>query len=408
MAFGLPIITPSWRSVPERLPKDDSGIVEIRSPRKIAEKLIDFAEGKSCIDELHQRFTQSFTTGQHIGKLAKAIGGAYVAKPKLLVLELWGLGDLAIATTFLRAACEKYDVTLLAKTYAVEMQPHFWPEVKVIPFNAPWTRFRNKYNLLKWNWTELGQALEKVREQNFDFAVSARWDPRDHLLMDFLRAKQRVGFPRAFSQIFLTKPLPQPSNETHRYECWRALGDSIGIRLPPRHQNGTAETKPIRSILLHSGAAQAVRVWPLERAHGIAQRLRAAGCKVQIACDPNQLSWWNEHGEEAVSPTNVNQLMELLEGSDLFFGNDSGPGHVAAAAGVPTFTIFGPQLPGLFLPVHPMAGFVEGKPCPYKPCSDYCRYPTPHCILTLGEAEVWVRLQRYMIRHEHNAAGVVA
>jgi ADP-heptose:LPS heptosyltransferase len=39
-------------------------------------------------------------------------------KPRLLVLELWGLGDLVIATPFLRAAAERYAVTLLARARA--------------------------------------------------------------------------------------------------------------------------------------------------------------------------------------------------------------------------------------------------------------------------------------------------
>ena len=51
-------------------------------------------------------------------------------KPKLLVVELWGLGDLIIATPFLQAASEKYAVTLLAKPYAEDLQLRFWPEVK--------------------------------------------------------------------------------------------------------------------------------------------------------------------------------------------------------------------------------------------------------------------------------------
>ncbi len=39
-------------------------------------------------------------------------------KPRLLVLELWGLGDLVIATPFLRAAAGQFSVTLLAKPFA--------------------------------------------------------------------------------------------------------------------------------------------------------------------------------------------------------------------------------------------------------------------------------------------------
>ena len=73
-------------------------------------------------------------------------------KPKLLVIELWGVGDLAIATPFLRQANEQFDVTLLAKPFARDMQARFWPALEVVPFNAPWTAFNRKYDLLSWPW----------------------------------------------------------------------------------------------------------------------------------------------------------------------------------------------------------------------------------------------------------------
>ena len=69
-------------------------------------------------------------------------------KPKLLIVELWGLGDLAIATPFLRAAAEKFDVTLLAKPFARDLQSRLWPEVQVETFTAPWTAFKHKYQPL--------------------------------------------------------------------------------------------------------------------------------------------------------------------------------------------------------------------------------------------------------------------
>jgi hypothetical protein len=64
----------------------------------------------------------------------------------------------------------------------------------------------------------------------------------------------------------------------------------------------------------------------------------------------------------------------LIDRAGAFIGNDSGPGHLAAFCGVPTFTLFGPQLPEWFAPLHPGSEWLEGKACPYKPCSDYCRY----------------------------------
>ncbi|MBC8096372.1 MAG: hypothetical protein H7Y43_11210, partial [Akkermansiaceae bacterium] len=63
-----------------------------------------------------------------------------ISRPKLLLVELWGLGDLVIATPFLQAAAAKFDLTLLARPYAKDLQQRFWPDVRVEPFTAPWTR----------------------------------------------------------------------------------------------------------------------------------------------------------------------------------------------------------------------------------------------------------------------------
>jgi ADP-heptose:LPS heptosyltransferase len=106
-------------------------------------------------------------------------------------------------------------------------------------------------------------------------------------------------------------------------------------------------------------------------------------------------------GESAVvAPASVNGLLALIERAGLFVGNDSGPGHLAALSGLPTFSVFGPQLPEWFAPLHPQGECVDGKPCPYKPCSDYCRFAEPICMTRLSEDEVWARLKKFLARHE--------
>ena len=84
-------------------------------------------------------------------------------KPKLLILELWGLGDLAIASRFIAAASEKYEVTVLSKPYAHDLQQALWTKAKVISFVAPWTAFRGKYRLLKWPWKQLLQLAHHLQ-----------------------------------------------------------------------------------------------------------------------------------------------------------------------------------------------------------------------------------------------------
>jgi heptosyltransferase-2 len=315
----------------------------------------------------------------------------------LLVVELWGLGDLVIATPFLQAASRQYAVTLLAKPYALDLQPRFWPEVRVVPFVAPWTAFRHKYKLYAWPWGEMAR-LRRLRSPRFDIGLSARWDPRDHFLMWTLGARRRLGFPRLRSRIFLTDPVERPAAESHRRAHWAVMAEKLGLTLENvRLKSAAAGTG---GVLIHSGAGQPVRVWPLERYHLLSRRLRQAGHAVRVACDPDQRDWWLQHGEQDVqTPTTVGELMRLIDQASAFVGNDSGPSHLAAICGVPTFTLFGPQLPEWFAPIHPESVVFEGKACPYKPCSDYCRFPQPFCIQGIGEDEVWPRVQSFAARH---------
>lgn len=320
-------------------------------------------------------------------------------KPRLLVVELWGLGDLVIATPFLKAASERFQVTLLAKPYAHDLQARFWQDVEVIPFVAPWTAFKHKYRLLSWPWRtfwRLGRNLGRLR---FQVGLSARWDPRDHLLLRIFRARSRLGFPRLGSSGLLTRSLARPEPEAHRYENWRLLAHGLGFELPARANLALPVARPHGEILIHTGAGQPVRVWPLERYAKLVKRLRARNYQVQVACDPDQQKWWLDEGERDVAtPRTVTELLALVDRAGAFIGNDSGPGHLSAFSGVPTFTLFGPQLPEWFAPLHPKSEWLDGKACPYKPCSDYCRFAAPCCMANTEEAEVGGRVEVFLAR----------
>src|ERR1017187_1461225 len=185
-----------------------------------------FIRQKSC-RELARLFSDK-GTGASMAFTAPAL------KLKLLIVELWGLGDLVIATPFLRAVTERFDVTLLAKPYALDLQPRLWPGMKVVAFTAPWTTFKKKYQLWRWPWVEIFHLDRRLSAERFEFGLSARWDPRDHLLLKMFGAKNRLGFPRLRSQVFLTQPLTRPDPEAHRYESWRTIAHALDVHLPPR------------------------------------------------------------------------------------------------------------------------------------------------------------------------------
>jgi heptosyltransferase-2 len=331
---------------------------------------------------------------------SKLNGLAANVKPSLLIIELWGLGDLVIATPLIRAASEQFNVTLLAKPYAQDLQSRLWPEVEIIPFVAPWTAFQGKYRLWNWPLGDMFRLRKEMAGRRFDVGLSARWDPRDHFLLRAFRVQKRLGFPRLRSQMFLTEPQTKPAPREHRYEYWRVLGKALGLQMPDRHSLVMPRPKPGSAVFIHTGAGQAIRVWPLERYQRLIQRLRDQNRRVLVACDPEQRDWWLKAGEaEVATPRSVHDLLRLIDDAGVFIGNDSGPGHIAAFCGVPTYTLFGPQLPEWFAPLHPESICVEGKPCPYKPCSDYCRFPAPRCLWNITEEEVWEEIQPFIAQH---------
>ena len=318
-------------------------------------------------------------------------------KSKLLIVELWGLGDLAIATPFLRAAAEAYQVTLLAKPFARDLQPRLWPGVEVEIFTAPWTAFQHKYQFWRWPWVDMALLNRRLLEARFDIGLSARWDPRDHLLLKLAGARERLGFTRVHSGMFLTKSLERPHPEAHHYQYWRAIARELNLELPSLKKIANLLPRGSATVLLHTGAAQSVRVWPLEKYQVLIARLRQKKFTVRIACDPDQRAFWLQAGEaDVATPANVTELIALIDRAAAFIGNDSGPGHLAAICGVPTFTLFGPQLPEWFAPLHPAAEWLQGRACPYKPCSDYCRFPTPFCLRDITEDEASVRVEKFL------------
>ena len=74
MAFGLPVVTTRWRSIPEMLPENYPGVVEPKSPAQIADSLVRLA-ANDFTGSLRETFLRRFTLEQHIGKMAEAIRG---------------------------------------------------------------------------------------------------------------------------------------------------------------------------------------------------------------------------------------------------------------------------------------------------------------------------------------------
>jgi heptosyltransferase-2 len=105
-------------------------------------------------------------------------------------------------------------------------------------------------------------------------------------------------------------------------------------------------------IIAHPGSGGAHKCWPLERYVQWARALAHDGVEVLFLCGPTE----RERGFAipndipTLAPPNLRSLAALLSRARLFVGNDSGPGHIAAAVNTTTLSLFGPTEPRVWAP----------------------------------------------------------
>ncbi len=83
----------------------------------------------------------------------------------------------------------------------------------------------------------------------------------------------------------------------------------------------------------------------------------------------------------AAGKLTLNQLFYLISKCKLFIGNDAGPMHIAAAQGIKTIGLFGPNLPIRFGPYGKgNIGFYRGYNCQFSPCINVQKGQVPDCL----------------------------
>ena len=128
-------------------------------------------------------------------------------------------------------------------------------------------------------------------------------------------------------------------------------------------------------VVVHLGSGSPAKCWPVANFHALASALQKKGWHTALLCGPvereRQLAVGNL---PALHPPDLRSLAGLLAKAALFIGNDSGPGHIAAAVGTSTLTLFGPTDPGLWAPRGKRSKVLQA------PAADIAAIPTAAAI----------------------------
>lgn len=285
------------------------------------------------------------------------------------------LGDFLLSTPVLRALREHLPharIGLLVREYFEEV-------ASMTPFVDEVLVFYEQ--LTRWTWRRF-QRLRRGLRGRWDLCIvlnTVSHSLTSDLLAHFSRAPVVLGsaahvFPGCSRNFFYD--LIAPFDETKKHQTERNLDTVryIGIDTLDRMENiivpemeqrrakqyllscGVRFTKPV--IGLHIGAGKPENRWPIRKFTELARSLHFIdAADVLVFWGPAEDELQSEFSSDIdfpavkIPPTTLRSLASLYTHCDVIVCNDSGPMHVAAAAGTPIVALFGKTDPDIWKPI---------------------------------------------------------
>lgn len=169
------------------------------------------------------------------------------------------------------------------------------------------------------------------------------------------------------ARVVIADPRPTEGAERHIVEHLLEPLAEFGICAtlrPPRVPPLTGHVPSSAAVIVHPGSGSRGKNWPVDRYAGLIERLAADGVSCAVLMGPAEAERPELHAAlpgsvPRLQPPSYVELAETLRAARLVVGNDSGPGHLAAAVGTATVSVFGPTRAAVWRPLGPRARVVR-------------------------------------------------
>jgi heptosyltransferase-2 len=290
-----------------------------------------------------------------------------IANPqRILLIKFWGIGEAVLTLPAIRAVREKFpaaEITLLASNRVSPVYEHveYVDEIRIVPLTV----------------AGLGKfILGNFRK--FDLALDFEPYFYSSALIVGLCGKASAGYSHSLRGL-LYDSRHRYNDAAHACAQFLGVGAAIGAKGKLSLEPIPVDDETRRSVDrilsergierndflvgICAGAAESARerMWPAENFAALADMIiEKFGAKIAFVGSPGE----KELNESVTSHmrrrdsafsfagvTNIQELFELERRMSVFISNDTGPMHIAAAQGVPTIGLFGPNLPVRFGPL---------------------------------------------------------
>ncbi len=212
----------------------------------------------------------------------------------------------------------------------------------------------------------LADLKQKLRGRSFPVLLNMHASMRANLASCTITAQRRIGFDRErardYQWLFCTEQIPAQARQ-HVMDGLFGFAEHLGAKsrelrwdIPVSAKDKqwaaavTTHTGPVIVISpCSSQRARNFRNWSVENYQGFVRHVQHEyGAKVLLTGGPTDLE--QEYGRQIakagdsivnlVGQTSLKQLLALLADADLLLCPDSGPAHMAAAAGTPVVGLY--------------------------------------------------------------------
>jgi ADP-heptose:LPS heptosyltransferase len=267
--------------------------------------------------------------------------------------------------------------------------------------------------------------LELVRRR-YSTVVELRGDWRTLLLPFQTGARCRVDRGSVRIRHWLSRRTParaHPADGLHEVETnlevvrpllGKKLPETPKLEVPTSPEAAASMRRKLEAlgvdfgapiVCIHPGAAWRPRAWRAERFAAVADSIQAH-YHAQVAVIGSEAERDIETAMRAASngaktfwlfgTLSIEEVAALFGVAQLLIGNDAGLAHVAAAVGLPSVVLFGPQEPARFRPWSDKSVVLHHRIhcCPCR--QTVCVHPENPCVNLIEVAEVEARVREIL------------
>ena len=324
----------------------------------------------------------------------------HMSAMKILIVKLSAIGDVVQTLPALEALKKNYPDSEI--TWVVEeassgiLEKHPLISHLLISQRKKWFHMLKNPLTAAQGFNHVIRFVRALRSIRYDIAIDFQGLLKSGIVIGLARASRKIGFDRSreLSFLFLNEKLPPYDVEKHALDRYldiaRYLGAkdlSPGCTLPIEQEREVIKQRleGIRDrgrmlIVVNPVARWTTKLWPERNSAELADRLIReknavivfTGSGEDRAVNERILSMMREKAANWAGETTLKEMAALAALSDLFITTDTGPMHLAAAAGARVVALFGPTAPwrtGPYGPSHILVRTaIDCSPCYQRQC----------------------------------------